>query len=79
MNRRQRKYKLRQNCWKCSKFWKRKGRALCDLFRLPFYYDQEDLLLRKRELQERIKNINRKLKILEKENKPEDLEFGGQA
>lgn len=77
--RHRRRRRLRMNCWGCGRFWRKKGRAFCDFFRLPFQYDKEDLLLRKEELQERIQNINRKLKELEQHEKPEDLEFGGHS
>jgi len=59
--------RMRLNCFGCKKFWRRKYRALCDIVRLPLQYTKEELTVRKIDLEERLKNIDRKLKQLNKE------------
>ena len=60
--------RLRINCFGCGRFWRRKYRALQDIIRLPLQYTKEELTARKIDLEERLKNINRKLNQLKKED-----------
>ena len=62
MRNRRRRRRLRLNCFGCRRFWKRRKQAFCDLFRLPYRYTKKELTERKADLEERLKNINRKLK-----------------
>ena len=65
--RRRRRRRLRLNCFGCGRYWRRKRQAFYDLFRLPFRYTKEELTARKMDLEERLKNINRKLKQIKEE------------
>jgi len=67
MRNRRRRRRFRINCYGCRRFWRRKYIALCDLVRIPLTYTKEELIVRKQDLEERLTNINRKLKQIEEE------------
>ena len=74
---RNRRRRLRMNCFGCGKFWSRKRQTFCELFRFPFKYTKEELETRKVDLEERLRNINRKLNQIGIDDKPSDLHYGG--